>query len=226
MKTHEHKEDHAGHARRHDDVKPSKGKNPFFIPFILILIFAVIELYAGVWTQSLALVSDAWHMFSDVFALGLAMLASFSVRNLATKTHGHTTFELIASIINVLLMVVVIIWIVIEAIERLQHPQAIASASTYMMAVALLGLVINIIVAKRLHTHGHDHDAHDNLNHRAALLHVLGDILGSVAALVAGAVIFFTGWLPIDPILSMLISVLLSVGTLRLIQDIWRTITR
>jgi cobalt-zinc-cadmium efflux system protein len=94
----------------------------------------------------------------------------------------------------------------------------------YVMLVAFGGLVVNVIVALRLNHLAQHHDGGKNLNQRAALLHVMGDLLGSVAALVAGGVIYFTAWLAIDPILSILISLLLLVVTLNLIKDIWKTI--
>lgn len=209
----------SGHDRRHDDVENQPKKNAFIIPFILVLIFAIIEFYTGIWAKSLALVGDAWHMFSDVFALGVAMVASFLARRSAHH-HGNTKVEVAASVVNAVVMLVVIGWIAYEAVERFNHPQVIAGASGVVMVVAFIGLVVNLVVAKQLHAHGHDHGSHDNLNHRAALLHVMGDILGSIAALIAGAVIFFTGWLPIDPILSIVISILLLLSTLNLIKDI------
>lgn len=213
--------------RREDDLgKPGKN-NAFIIPFLLVFVFAVIEFYTGVWGQSLALVGDAWHMFSDVFALGVAMIASFLTNRTASSEHHHdhgdSKVEIVASMINALVMLVVIGWIVYEAIERFNHPKVIVAASGVVMAIALLGLIVNLVVAKQLHAHGHDHGTHDHLNHRAAFLHVMGDILGSIAALIAGAVIFFTGWLPIDPILSIVISVLLLFSTAHLIKDIFKT---
>lgn len=193
--------------------------NPFLIPFLLILIYAIVEFLGGIWTQSLALLGDAWHMFSDVFALGLAMYAAYYA-NKARRQSQQSRVETFVSAINAVLMLVVVVWIVLEALERLQHPQAVAGG--YVMLIAFFGLVVNLVVAQRLHHHAHHHGGKDNLNHRAALLHVIGDILGSVAALVAGVVIYFTGWLAIDPLLSMIISILLLLVTASLIRDIWR----
>jgi cobalt-zinc-cadmium efflux system protein len=191
--------------------------NPFLFPFLLILVFAFIELAGGIWTQSLALLGDAWHMFSDVFALGLAWFASHHATKPNTKKHasGQSHVEIAASVINAVLMVAVVIYIIVEAIERLKNPHSVTGG--YVMLIAFAGLVVNIVVAKLLHD-----DNHDNHNHRAAFLHVLGDLLGSVAALVAGAVVYFTGWLPIDPILSIFISLLILLVTCKLIADIWR----
>ena len=188
------------------------------MPFLLILVFAIVEFFGGIWTQSLALLGDAWHMFSDVFALGLAMYAAYHAGK-ARREAKQSRVEIIVSAINAALMLFVVVWIVLEALDRLQHPQAVAGG--YVMLIAFIGLVVNVVVAQRLHHQAHHHGGKDNLNHRAALLHVMGDILGSVAALVAGVVIYFTGWLAIDPLLSMVISILLLLVTASLIKDIW-----
>ncbi|MFW5432664.1 MAG: cation diffusion facilitator family transporter [Methylophilaceae bacterium] len=196
-------------------VPQSQKRNPFIIPFILILVFAAAEFFGGIWTQSLALLSDAWHMLSDVFALGLAMIAAHSV-NKARLRNKQSRAELIASSLNALLMFAVTAWIVLEAIERLNNPRPVAGV--YVMLIAFVGLVVNLVVAKHLH----QYEGEKGLNHQAALLHVIGDVLGSVAALVAGLVIYLTGWLPIDAVLSLFISLLLFIGTINLIKNIWQ----
>lgn len=211
---------HPHHEPHHAHPEPDHDHgNPFLIPFILILLFAFVEFFGGIWTKSLALLGDAWHMFSDVAALGVAMLAHYRVTHAKAKQR-HSNAELVASAISVVLMLLVVVWIVVEAIERLTTPQPVAGGQ--VMLIALLGLLVNLIVAYRLHHIAHDHGGNESLNQRAALLHVMGDILGSVAALASGAVIYFTGWMPIDPILSILISGLLLVVTINLIRDIWR----
>ena len=116
------------------------------------------------------------------------------------------------ALINGLLMLGVITFIGIEAVQRLQSPQPVHGAQ--VMLIALIGLIVNIVVASHLHQH------QNNLNARAAFLHVMGDMLGSVAAIVAGAVIYFTGWMPIDPILSFFISALILVSTIRLLREV------
>ena len=198
--------------------------NPFAVPFFLILAFAVIEFACGIWTQSLALLGDAWHMFSDVFALALAWFAVNQAQKNPSAKHasGQNRIEIWASIINVAMMFAVVAWIVFESIQRLKNPPIVAGS--YVMLIAFVGLIINILVAKRLHHQAHHHGANENLNHRAAFLHVLGDLLGSVAALLAGAVIHFTGWMAADPILSLLISALILVVTLKLANDIRLTL--
>ena len=217
------------HAKHTTKASPSKL---YAIPFVLILVFGFIEFFGGIWTNSLALLSDAWHMFSDVFALGLAWFAAHLSAKPGTHKHssGQSHAEIAASAVNALLMLLVVAYIVYEALQRFNHPQPVTGG--YVMLIAFVGLIVNVMVAKMLH--GHDNDAHDdghghektgtqNHNKRAAYLHVMSDLLGSVAALLAGAVIYFTGWLPIDPILSIFISMLILLVTLKLIQDIWHS---
>lgn len=185
--------------------------------FFLILVFAIIELFGGMFTHSLALLSDAWHMFSDVFALGLAWLASYLSAKPGTHKHanGQSHAEIVAAAINAILMLAVVAYIVYQALQRFGNPHPVIGG--YVMLIAFMGLVVNIIVAKMLHSdHAHDH------NKRAAYLHVMGDLLGSVAALAAGIVIYFTGWLQIDPLLSIFISLLILIVTLNLIKEVWQ----
>jgi len=217
MKSSQNKPSH-DHHQAHDHNHAQASENPFLLPFFLILIFAVIELVGGVWTNSLALLGDAWHMFSDVFALGLAWFASHHAGRSKKNKSGQSQIEIMASIINALLMLVVVVYIVLEAIDRFKNPHVVTGG--YVMLIAFVGLIVNIIVAKLLHDDHHDHAL--NHNKRVAFLHVMSDLLGSIAALVAGAVIYFTGWLPIDSILSIFISLLILAVTLKLIKDIWK----
>ncbi len=188
----------------------------------LIFSYAIIEVIGGVWTGSLALLSDAGHMFSDVAALGLAWFGAVLASKPNAKKHASnvTYAEITVSVINAVTMLVVIIWILLEAMARLKAPQVVKGME--VMVIAFIGLIVNLIVAKKLHQSAHDHGS--DLNNRAALLHVLGDLLGSVTAIAAGVVIYFTGWMQIDAILSIVISLLLAGLTLNLIKDIWRTL--
>ena len=209
--------DHATHAHDDHGHDDQAHGNPFWIPFLAIALFTVVEFVGGIWTQSLALLSDAWHMLFDVLALGLAMWAAHRVR---TGHPASQQTECRVSMINAVSMLLVTAGIVIEAIERLKHPVSVAGG--YVSIIALVGLLVNLFVAKHMH-HQHEHHGGDaSLNHRAAFLHVLGDLLGSVTAVAAGVVIYFTGWMTIDPILSILISLLLLVVTLNLIRDVYR----
>ncbi|MDP3743514.1 MAG: cation diffusion facilitator family transporter [Methylotenera sp.] len=214
MTTQHHYPDHA-----HDD---HDNHNHYLIPFLLIFVFAIVEALGGWWTGSLALLSDAGHMFSDVVALGLAWMASVIAKkpNVARHKSGVSYAELAVSIINALTMLAVIAFVIIEAIARFKQPHQVQGLA--LTVIATLGLIVNLIVAKQLHHQALHHGK--SLNNRAAFLHVIGDLLGSLAAVAAGIVIYFTGWMPIDPILSLLISVLLLVFTLNLIRDIWHTL--
>jgi len=203
-----HSESHGSH-HAHADAGMS-----LLWPLLITGGFAIIELLGGWYTGSLALLGDAGHMFSDVAALGLAWLGAWVARKPASQKHSYGLLraEVIVAMVNGLVMLAVVAAIIYEAIQRLQEPQPVQGAE--VMLIALIGLVVNIIVARQLHQHQH------SINSRAALLHVMGDLLGSVAALVAGAVIYFTGWMPIDPILSLFISALILFSTVQLLREV------
>lgn len=208
-----HLHDHrAGDASHHH---AAEARNPKVLAWsvMLTLGFAAIEVVAGFWSNSLALISDAGHMLTDSMALGLALLAQFIARRPPSPRHsfGFGRAEALAAFINALAMLVVVGWIVIEAAHRFSEPEPVQGKAVFI--VALIGLLINLLVAWLL---SHDRQ---NLNTRAALTHVIGDLLGSVAALIAGAVIYLTGWLTIDPLLSLLVSALILKSTLGVLRD-------
>lgn len=179
----------------------------------LTLGFALVEAVAGWWSGSLALISDAGHMLTDATALGLAALAAWLARKPPSgrHTYGLVRLEVLAALVNSLLMLGLISFIAIEALARFAHPVAVQGGT--VTAVAVVGLLVNLGVAWTL-SHGEE-----TLNTRAALMHVMGDILGSVAALAAGLVITFTGWTTIDPLLSLLVSGLILVSAWRLLSE-------
>jgi len=189
------------------------GGDALFKALFFTLAFAVVEVIAGFWSGSLALLSDAGHMVTDSTALGLAALAAWLARKPPSNRHtyGLVRLEILAALFNSLLMLGLIAFIVIEAIDRLANPQPVMGGT--VMLVAFIGMLVNLAVAWLLHHGG------DGLNTRAAFLHVLGDLLGSVAALVAGAVIWATGYMPIDPILSLLVSGLILFSAWRLLVE-------
>lgn len=202
----DHDHEHHGH------IHPSQNK--LIWPFLITLIFALVEAFGGWFTHSLALIGDAGHMVSDAFSLGLAVIGAHLAAKIPSEkySYGLVRAEVLIALINVLLMFAVVAYIVIEAIARLQNPQPVKGE--WVIVIAFIGLVVNLIVLKSL---SHDHG---NLNTRAAVLHVMGDLLGSVAAIAAGAVIYFTGWLPIDPILSILLACLILFSTLNLLREV------
>ncbi|MGZ8292543.1 MAG: cation diffusion facilitator family transporter [Telluria sp.] len=181
--------------------------------FGLTLLFAGVEVFAGFMANSLALISDAGHMVTDAAALGLALMAQLIARRPPSARHsfGFVRAEALAAFVNALAMLAVVAWIVSEAAGRFARPEAVEGQT--VMAVAAIGLAINCIVAWVL-----SHDK-QSLNTRAALVHVMGDLLGSVAALVAGAVIATTGWMQIDPLLSVVVALLILKSTFGVLKD-------
>ncbi|MDJ0907966.1 MAG: cation diffusion facilitator family transporter [Woeseiaceae bacterium] len=166
--------------------------------------FMVVEVIGGLLAGSLALLADAGHMLTDTMALGLAA-AAFHVSKRAPdarRTFGYQRFQILAAFVNGLTLVVIVGWILFEAVMRFLEPREILGPM--MLAVAAAGLAVNIVAFLVLH--GGDQE---NLNIRGAALHVLGDLLGSVAAIIAALVVIYTGWLPIDPLLSVVVALLI-----------------
>ena len=207
---------HDAHHEHHSHIQAPRNK--LIWPFLITLIFALVEALGGWVTHSLALIGDAGHMVSDAFALGLAVIGAHMAAKMPSEkySYGLVRAEVLIALINVLLMLAVVVYIVVEAILRLENPRPVQGE--WVMVIAFIGLIVNLVVLKFLnHDDGHNHG---NLNTRAAVLHVIGDLLGSVAAIVAGAVIYFTGWLPIDPILSIVLSCLILFSTLNLLREV------
>ncbi len=204
--------DHHHGAHAHHGVH-SHGEASLLWALLLTLGFALVEALGGWWSGSLALLSDAGHMLTDALSLGMAALAAWIARRPPSARHsyGLVRAEIVGGLANGLLMLGVILFIVIEAVERLRHPQPVAGG--WVMAIAAVGLLVNLLAAWVL-SHGGG-----GLNVRAALLHVIGDMLGSVAALAAGALVYFAGWNAADPILSLVVVALLAVVTLRLLRE-------
>lgn len=203
LNEHQHE---AGHTRL------ATGK-ALLIALALTLGYSVIELIAGWRSGSLALLADAGHMVTDGAALGISALAAWLAARPPSRKHtyGLGRAELLAALVNAVSMLVVVFMIATEAWHRLQSPGSVDGATVSLVAV--IGLLINLVVAWVLSR------GERNLNIRAALLHVMGDALGSVAAIVAGAVIWFTGWTPIDPLLSILIGGLILASSMRLLRE-------
>lgn len=191
----------------------STSRSALVAALCLTLAFAVVEFVAGLWANSLALVADAGHMLTDSSALGLAAFAAWMAVRPASnrRTWGYGRAEVLAALINGAVMLALVGSIAWHAFERFQDPREISGGT--VLAVALVGLVVNLLVFFVLSR------GEKNLNVRGALLHVLGDLLGSVAALISGIVILATGWAPIDPILSLLICMLILVAAVRLLMD-------
>lgn len=172
------------------------------------------EAVGGWLTNSLALIADAGHMLTDVAAISLTLAAIWFGSRPATakKTFGYYRLEILAAFVNGIALVLLSMWVIYEAVGRWQAPPAINGA--WMTAVASGGLLVNIVAAKLLHS-GHEHD----LNMHGAWLHVMGDLLGSAAAVTAGLLIVGFGWYWADPVTSVLISLVIIFGAWRLISD-------
>lgn len=200
---------HPGHSHHRPDTS---GKTLWW-SFAATLSFAAVEAVGGWWAGSLALLGDAVHMLSDATALGLAAVATWIARRPPSIRHsyGLGRAEVVAALVNGVFMVVLVLAVAGSAVARLHSPQAVMGGPVIL--IALLGLAVNLIIAWILSR------GEATLNNRAALLHVMGDVLGSVAALAAGSVIYFTGWTPIDPLLSLLICVLILVSAVRLLRE-------
>ena len=176
--------------------------------------FMIVEVIGGILSGSLALLADAGHMLTDTMALALAAIA-FHVGKRpadARRTFGYQRFQILAAFVNGLSLLVIVGWILFEAMRRFVTPVDVTGAT--MLAVAAAGLVVNVIAFTVLH--GGDRD---NLNIRGAALHVAGDLLGSVAAIVAAVVIIYTGWMAIDPLLSIAVAFLILKSAWALVQQ-------
>jgi cobalt-zinc-cadmium efflux system protein len=174
----------------------------------------VAEVIGGLWTHSLALLSDAAHVFLDLFALALSLtaikLASLPASN--RHTFGYHRSEVFASFINGLTVFFMALGILYEAWVRLQAPREIHSLG--MLAIAVIGLIMNLLAAGALHGH-----AHDDLNMKSAFLHVVGDAAASVGVIIGGIVMYYTGWYQLDALISVAIGLLILTGAGRLLRD-------
>ena len=198
---------------RHTHSKQVSNQNLLLIALVLTLGFAVIEGAAAYFANSLALISDAGHMVTDAAALGLALFAQIISRRPPSPKHsfGFGRAEALAAFVNSLAMLALVAWIVFEAISRFYDPHQVDGLT--VTVVASIGLLMNIVVAWVL-----SRDK-KSVNTRAALVHVMGDLLGSIAALIAGIVIQLTGWMPIDAILSILVSLLILKSTISILHE-------
>ena len=206
------------HAHKKGDAQHSHSKqvsnqNLLLIALVLTLGFSGVEGAAAYFANSLALISDAGHMVTDAAALGLALLAQIISRRPPSPKHsfGFGRAEALAAFVNSIAMLALVLWIVVEALSRFANPHKVDGLT--VTVVAAIGLVMNIVVAWVL-----SRDK-KSVNTRAALVHVMGDLLGSVAALVAGIVIQLTGWMPIDAILSILVSLLILKSTISILHE-------
>ena len=209
-----------GHRHQHDDAHgighSHVGDAPvrsLRIALTLTAVFLVVEVIGGILSNSIALLADAGHMLTDVAALGLALFVAWFSRQPGTpeKTYGYLRWEILAAFINGSTLLLISAWILWEAVARLRVPQPVGGG--LMLGVATAGLIVNIAAARVLA------GGSDNMNARAAYLHVLGDLLASVGTIAAAILVRFTGWLVADPVASILTTVVIMVGAWRLVRE-------
>ncbi len=205
------------HHVDHQKIQQS-SKKTLWASLIITLLFTVIEFVGGLVSNSLALLSDSFHMLSDVLALGLSMLAIYfaSKKPTARYTFGFLRFEILAAFLNGLALIVISIWILYEAIVRIIYPQQIESG--IMFIIASIGLLVNVILTLIL---VRSLKQEDNINIQSALWHFMGDLLNSIGVIVAVVLIHFTGWRIIDPIISIVISIIILRGGFKITRNAW-----
>jgi len=205
---HHHGHGHHGHGHHHHSHAPNNTKG-LLIALAITTSIMLLEFFGGLVTNSLALLSDSGHMLNDAASLSLSLFALWLSGKAATtsKSYGYHRFEILAALLNGVTLFVIAFFIAKEAYERFLAPPEVASGS--MMAIASIGLLANLLSAWALLRQS---DVKDNVNVRSAYLHVLGDALGSVGAIAAGALMLAFGWYIADPIISVLVAFLILRG--------------
>ncbi|CAM4345491.1 cation diffusion facilitator family transporter [Paenibacillus tarimensis] len=200
---------HHGHHGHHHHVDLEGNKKGLIIALAITFGIMLLEFFGGLFTGSLALLSDSGHMLSDSSSLVLSLIAVWIAAKPASpkKTYGYQRFEIVAALFNGISLFIIAGFIVWEAIERFANPPAVSSGS--MMVIALIGLLANLLSAYFLMSRG---DVKNNINLRSAYLHILGDALGSIGAIGAGLVMWLFGWYIADPVISMAVSLLILRG--------------
>ena len=227
--------DHDSHLEQNTAPRDTKGyQRTLLISFVIITGYMFIEAIGGLLTGSLALLSDAGHMLSDAIALGATLMAFKIGEKAAThqKTFGYKRFEIIVATVNGATLVIIALMIFYEAIKRFNSPPEIATQG--MLIIATIGMLINILVAWLMHrgsrsgdsghSHGEKQNSSDakepvNLNMQSAYLHVLSDLMGSVAAIVAALLMMGFGWVWADAAASVIVAVLILVSGYRVVRD-------
>ncbi|OLE51328.1 MAG: hypothetical protein AUG51_22760 [Acidobacteria bacterium 13_1_20CM_3_53_8] len=202
------------HEHTHGHGRATRSRHSLTVVLVLTALYMVAEAVGGWYTRSLALMADAGHMLADVAALTLALMAVwFSARPATSrKTFGYYRLEILAALINGVALVVISLYIFYQAYERWSHPPEVDS--NVMVIIAFGGLLVNVVCAWMLHG-----DHRDDLNVRGAWLHIIGDALGSVGAITAGALMTLYGWYTADPLFSVIICLLIIWSSWNLIRE-------
>ena len=219
---HDHADDHQDHTHHHHDGEEEGGQHnhqhhlqgKFRFAILLTTFVFGVELVGGILSNSLALLSDAAHVFSDSLSLIMSWLAIYLSTRPATssRTYGYHRTEVFAAFINGVSLIAISGWIFYEAVQRFIEPEPVKSKE--MLIVATFGFIANMVIVWLFHGEGHK-----NLNVRSAVLHVIGDALASVGVIVGGVVIYYTGWFVVDPMLSCGIGLVVLVGAVRVTRE-------
>ncbi len=213
--------DHHDHAHHHDGEKDEHEHNhqhrlqgKFRFAVLLTIFVLGIEIVGGILSNSLALLSDAAHVFSDSLSLIMSWLAIYLSTRPATssRTYGYHRTEVFAAFINGVSLIAISGWIFYEAVHRFMEPEPVKSKE--MLVVAIIGFIANMVIVWLFHGEGHK-----SLNVRSAVLHVIGDALASVGVIVGGVVMYWTGWFIVDPILSGGIGIIILIGSFRVTKE-------
>jgi cobalt-zinc-cadmium efflux system protein len=211
---HEHNHEH-DHAPGHETLRVTTGgQRDLLIALSITILMMIVEIVGGLLSNSLALLSDAGHMFTDNLALLLSYFAMKFASKPATekKTFGFYRLEILAALLNGIVLVLISIYIMYQAYLRMIHPQPVEGQ--LMLIVAIIGLVANVGGAFILFKH-----SHASLNIRGAYLHIVGDALSSIGVVIGGIIIIYAGWYLIDPILSIIISMIIIYGSWSLVKE-------
>lgn len=201
-----------GHAHNHDHTQ-GMARQTLRLAFFLTLLILAAEVIGGLLANSLALLADAGHVLTDIFALGLAWFATSQAERPANarNTYGYHRVGILAALVNALTLILVTFWIFWEAVQRFQHPEPVQPLAMFLAAG--IGIAVNLFIGFGLRREK------ENLNVRAAALHVFGDIGASAAVILAGLIILLTGWHMADPLLSVGIAVLIAAGSWRILRE-------
>lgn len=205
-----------GHDHDHGDVFHSHAPiGKMKLAFFLTLIILVVELIGGFISHSLALLSDAGHVVTDIAAIGLSWFAMSQSQKPASEhfTYGYHRSGILAAFINAMALIVIAAFILYEAIDRLRNPQPVGS--TWMFISASVGLILNLFLGFGL-------NKEENINVKSAVLHMIGDAMASAGVIIGGVIILFTGWYMVDPILSVLIAILIAFGAWQIVKQTLR----
>ncbi|WP_258171282.1 cation diffusion facilitator family transporter [Paenibacillus sp. R14(2021)] len=203
---HDHGHDHSGVFHTHAPI--NKMKTAFFLSFIIL----IAETVGGIISHSLALLSDAGHVLTDIAAIGLSWYAMKQAQRSPseTYTYGYHRSGILAAFVNAASLIVIALLILWQAVLRFQHPEPVGS--TWMFVSAGIGLVMNLYLGLGL-------SKEDNVNVKSAVMHMLGDAAASAGVIVAGIIIYFTDWHVVDPILSVLIALLIAFGSIGILKQ-------